>query len=75
MAKRFEAFGRVALRKLLALDAAEHLKDLRTIGNNLEPLRGRRQGQHSIRVNDAYRVCFEWDGHDAYGVEITNHYD
>ena len=75
MAKRFEAFGRVALRKLLALDAAEHLKDLRTIGNNLERLRGKRKGQHSIRVNDSYRVCLVWDGHDAHQVEITNHYD
>lgn len=75
MAKRFEAFGRVALRKLLALDAAEKLSDMKSPGNNLEALRGDRRGQYSIRVNDAYRLCFVWDGHDAYNVEITRHYE
>ena len=66
---------RVALRKLRMLDAAQNLGDLRIPpGNQLEPLKGDRKGQHSIHINDQYRVCSEWrDGH-AYEVEIVDYH-
>ena len=55
------------------LDAALQLNDLKfPPGNRLERLRGDRQGQYSIRINDQYRVCFVWRGHDAYDVEIVD---
>jgi len=67
--------SRVALRKLLLLDAAESLDDLRVPpGNRLEKLRGDRKGQYSIRVNDQWRVCFRWEDGDAYDVEITDYH-
>jgi proteic killer suppression protein len=61
--------------KPTALDAAQVLNDLRVpAGHHLEALIGDRKGQHSIRINDQYRICFTWkDGH-AYDVEITKHY-
>jgi len=63
------------LRKLLILDAAERLEDLRVPpGNRLEKLRGDRVGQHSIRVNDQWRVCFRWEGSDAHEVEIVDYH-
>lgn len=66
---------RSALRKLLVLDAAETLQDLRVPpGNRLEKLRGNRAGQHSIRINDQWRICFEWHDGDAYSVEITDYH-
>ena len=66
---------RVMLRKLVAIDAAEMLDDLRVPpGNRLEKLRGDRQGQHSIRVTDQWRVCFRWEGADAYDVEIVDYH-
>ena len=66
---------RIALRKLLLLDAAESLEDLRNPpGNRLEKLTGNRQGQHSIRVNDQWRICFRWSEGDAYEVEITDYH-
>ena len=66
---------RMALRKLLLIDAAEQLGDLRVPpGNQLEKLGGNRQGQYSIRVNDQWRVCFRWHGGDAYEVEITDYH-
>ena len=67
---------RVALRRLVALDNAGALTDLRIPpGNSLEALKGDRAGQHSIRINDQYRICFTWKEDGAYGVEITKHYD
>lgn len=62
-------------RKLVMLDAAEQLEDLRVPpGNRLEKLRDDRAGQHSIRVNDRWRVCFRWrDGH-AHDVEIVDYH-
>ena len=64
---------RAALRKLRMLDAAESLDDLRIPpGNRLERLRGVRQGQHSIRINDQWRICFRWQGGDAHDVEIVD---
>lgn len=65
---------RAALRKLLVLDAAEALDDLRSPpGNRLEKLLGDRGGQYSIRVNDQWRICFRWRDGDAYDVEITDY--
>ena len=66
---------RIALRKLLLLDAAERLEDLRNPpGNRLEKLTGNRQGQHSIRINDQWRICFRWSEGDAYEVEIADYH-
>ncbi len=57
------------------LDAALALDDLRLPpGNRLEKLRGDRRGQHSIRINNQYRICFVWRQHDAYDVEITDYH-
>jgi proteic killer suppression protein len=73
---RFSAnVHRIALRKLLLLDAAEKLEDLRIPpGNHLEKLTGNRQGQHSIRINDQWRICFRWSEGDAYEVEIVDYH-
>ncbi len=66
---------RVALRKLLMLDAATTLEDLKVPpGNRLEPLRGDREGQYSIRINDQYRICFAWRDGDAHQVEIVDYH-
>jgi proteic killer suppression protein len=66
---------RVALRKLRMLDAAERLEDLRVPpGNRLERLRGERTGQHSIRINDQWRICFRWREGDARDVEIVDYH-
>ena len=63
------------LRKLLLLDAAESIVDLRVPpGNRLERLKGGRAGQHSIRINDQWRICFVWRDGDAYDVEITDYH-
>jgi len=73
--RKFGAFQRVALRKLLVLDAAEALDDLRIPpSNRLEKLSGDRKGQHSIRVNDQWRICFRWKGGDARDVEIVDYH-
>jgi toxin HigB-1 len=72
---RFGAFEQVARRKLLQLDNATELRDLASPpGNRLEALRGNRQGQHSIRINDQWRICFRWDGTDAFDVEIVDYH-
>ena len=66
---------RPALRKLVLLDAAESLQDLRIPpGNRLEKLAGDRDGQYSIRINDRWRICFEWSDGDAFEVEITDYH-
>ena len=66
---------RAALRKLLILDAAESIADLRTPpGNRLEKLRGNRSGQYSIRVNDQWRICFRWKSGRATEVEIVDYH-
>ena len=66
---------RVALRKLVQLDAATALDDLRVPpGNRLEKLRGDRAGQHSIRINDQWRICFRWRDGDAFDVEIVDYH-
>ena len=66
---------RIGSRKLVMLDAATRLEDLRVPpANRLEKLRGRRAGQHSIRINDQWRVCFRWSEGDAYDVEIVDYH-
>ena len=66
---------RTALRKLRMLDAAESLNDLRVPpGNRLERLRRDRAQQHSIRINQQWRICFRWRSGDAYGVEIVDYH-
>jgi proteic killer suppression protein len=63
----------VALRKLCMLNNAVNINDLRVPpANHLEKLSGDRQGQYSIRINDRWRICFEWEHHDAFTVEITD---
>lgn len=65
----------VAYRKLRMLNNAVNLNDLRIPpGNRLEKLGGDRAGQHSIRINDQWRICFEWRDGDAYQVEITDYH-
>jgi toxin HigB-1 len=74
--KPFQAVYSVARRKLLMLNSASNLNDLSAVpGNRLESLKGARAGQHSIRINDQYRVCFVWRESDAHDVEITKHYE
>ena len=69
------AVQRMGLRKLLMLDAATRLEDLRvSSGNRLEKLAGRRAAQFSIRINDQWRVCFRWLKGDAYDVEIVDYH-
>jgi proteic killer suppression protein len=73
--RRFGPLARVILRKLLAIDAAITLDKLRSPpANRLEALRGDRVGQHSIRVNDQYRICFVWRDGYAYDVEVTDYH-
>lgn len=74
-AKRFRAFVRIAERKLSQLHAAQTLEFLRSPpGNNLEALKGDRKGQHSIRVNDQWRVCFVWTKAGPTSVEIVDYH-
>jgi proteic killer suppression protein len=76
--ERVREFGNiegVAQRRLLALNNALALADLQIPpSNHLEALTGDRRGQHSIRINDQYRICFTWKEDGPYDVEITNHY-
>ena len=63
------------MRKLRMLDAAVKLDDLRVPpGNRLERLHGDRSGQHSIRINDQWRICFRWQHGDAWDVEIVDYH-
>ena len=73
--KRFVAFESVARRKLRQLEIAGRLEDLRVPpGNRLEALKGNRSGQHSIRINDQYRVCFHWTQAGPEDVEIVDYH-
>ena len=65
----------VARRKLRMLDAAKHLEDLRIPpSNRLEALKGDRRGQHSVRINDRWRLCFVWQDGGAWDVEIVDYH-
>jgi toxin HigB-1 len=72
--KKFPSIERVAARKLFQLYAARSLHDLRAPGNSLEALKDDRAGQHSIRINDRYRLCFVWENGDAHHVEIVDYH-
>lgn len=73
--KRFGAIAKVATRKLAQLDAAETLEFLASPpGNRLEALHGDRAGQHSIRINDQWRVCFRWTEAGPEQVEIVDYH-
>jgi proteic killer suppression protein len=72
---RFRSIERQALVRLRRIDAAESLNDLAAIpGNRLEGLSGDRKGQHSIRINDQWRICFRWSEGKAYDVEIVDYH-
>lgn len=71
--RKFKAFAAVAERKLAQLDAAQTLEFLRAPpGNRLEALSGNRKGQYSIRINDRFRLCFEWTAAEAQDVELVD---
>ena len=73
--RRFSTIARAAARRLQALDFASAIEDLREPpGNRLEKLHGDRDGQWSIRVNDQYRVCFRWDGENAWDAELVDYH-
>ena len=74
--KRFSAdLQRIALRKLLVLDASDTLDDLRVpTGNRLEKLHHGVANQYSIRINDQWRICFRWHNGNAYNVEILDYH-
>ena len=73
--RRWASISRVALKKLAMLDAADELNELRVPpGNRLEPLKGNRAGQFSIRVNDQWRLCFRWQDAQAHDVEIVDYH-
>lgn len=73
--RRLQQVARVAQRKLQQLHAARELRDLSAFpGNRLEALAGDRRGQHSLRINDQYRICFVWHDGDADDVEIVDYY-
>lgn len=73
--RRWVSIERQALRKLEQLEWSERLEDLRVPpGNRLEALKGKRKGQHSIRINDQWRVCFRWASDGAHDVEIVDYH-
>jgi proteic killer suppression protein len=73
--RAFSGFEEQALKRLVWLDAAESLEDLRNIrSNRLEALAGDRRGQFSIRINQQWRVCFRWREGDAFDVEIVDYH-
>ena len=73
--RQWQAIENVARRKLNMVHAAARLEDLRVPpGNRLERLEGTRKNQYSIRINDQYRVCFEWREGDAYDVEVVDYH-
>ena len=73
--KHIEPIKSVAFRKLAMVHAAHALDDLKSPpGNRLEALQGARKGQHSIRINDQFRVCFVWRDGNAYNVEIVDYH-
>lgn len=73
--KGFEGIARAAQIKLAIIDAATGLEDMKALpGNRLEALKGDRKGQFSIRINDQYRICFEWRNGNAHQVEIVDYH-
>jgi proteic killer suppression protein len=72
--RKFQAIEKAARIRLELLDAAASLRDLNLPGLRLEVLKGDRQGQHSIRINGQFRICFEWRNGDAHTVEIVDYH-
>jgi proteic killer suppression protein len=72
--RRLQAIEKSARVRLEVLDAVTSLRDLDLPGFRLEALKGDRKGQHSIRMNDRYRICFAWRDGDAYDVEIVDYH-
>jgi len=72
--RRYAAIAKVAYRKLAILHSAAALHDLKSPGLQLEALREDRAGQHSIRINDRYRICFAWQDGKAADVEIVEYH-
>ena len=72
--RRFQAIEKAARVRLALLDAATSVRDLNLPGLRLEALKGNREGQYSIRINDRFRVCFEWRDGDACNVEIVDYH-
>jgi proteic killer suppression protein len=73
--RRFQAIEPIARRKLRQLDSATELRDMAAPpGNRLEALQANRKGQHSVRINDRWRLCFVWREGNAYEVEIVDYH-
>ena len=73
--RKWNQIANFAFRKLVYLNAATRLNDLRAPpGNRLEALKGERKGRYSIRINDQYRICFRWSEGHVYDVEITDYH-
>ncbi len=73
--KKFIMIAKPARMRLIGLSIASCLDDLKhPPGNKLEPLKGNRKGQHSIRINRQWRICFKWQGDSAYDVEIIDYH-
>jgi proteic killer suppression protein len=72
--RRLQSIGKTARIRLALLDSATSLEDLRLPGLRLEALKRDRKGQYSIRINDQFRICFEWSDGDAYNVEIVDYH-
>lgn len=70
-----QSIQKIALRKLIMIDNAQNIEDLRIPpANHLEELEGKRKGQYSIRINSQYRICFRPDGNNFYDVEIVDYH-
>lgn len=73
--RRWASIARIAARRLQEVDFAGAIEDLMNPpGNRLEKLKGNRKGQWSIRINDQFRICFRWDGKDAWDVQIVDYH-
>ena len=72
--RRLQVIERAARVRLELLDSVTSLRDLNLPGLRWETLKGDRKGQHSIRINDQYRICFEWRNGDAYNVESVDYH-
>ncbi|MCL4851705.1 MAG: type II toxin-antitoxin system RelE/ParE family toxin [Bryobacteraceae bacterium] len=72
--RRLQGVEKAARIRLELLEAATSLRDLELPGLRLEALKGDRKGQHSIRINDQFRICFEWRDGDAHNVEIVDYH-
>lgn len=72
--RKFQSIEKIARIRLVLLDAAKSLGDLKLPGLHLEALKRDRKGQHSIRINDQFRICFNWKDGDAHNVEIVDYH-